>query len=139
MNRPSEDADPFSLAPLPVELPAKPNAKKSLLEWWTLLPVAVFVGIEIMFGAPKGAAVDANDSYNIGFIVGGSLAGIVISLLVAWVAYRLTRRSSLVASLVFSGMLGLFALGAFGRSVRERQERTNANPRAQPAAPARRL
>jgi hypothetical protein len=131
MNRPSEDADPFSLAPLPVG--ADPNAKRWPLCWWAIFPALLFIGVEVMFGVPKG---EHSTDYNGAFIVGTCGIGLVFSLVLSWIAYQVTGRSRLAATIVFSLALGIVGVGTIGNRAVEHSEPANPKAGTQLAAPA---
>jgi len=121
----SDDTAHSIPAPQPAGRRPKRKAKDSLLEWWAIFPAASFVVVEAVFGGPKEPE-RANDMANyVGFIVGGCLFGFVASLLLAWFAYRMIRRSRLAATLVFSLLIEFFALVAFGNWLIERTHRAS--------------
>jgi hypothetical protein len=139
MNSTSESEVPVGPTPQPGARPPKPSAKKkSLLEWWAIFPVASFIVIEAIFGGPS-ANNQHEEGYSVGYVVGGCLFGLVISLLFAWVAYRVTRRSQLVATLVFSLVIEFVALTVLGNWALERSRHATAKVHASRLAdPARR-
>jgi len=93
----------------------------------------MFLGVEAIFARPA-AANGVKDGFDVlGYVVGGCLFGFVFSLLLAWVAYRLTGRSQLVATLIFSLALGLVGCGTFSAHIQNA-----AATRAQVADPVRR-
>jgi hypothetical protein len=131
MNSPSENQNPFNLAPLPVG--ADSNAKRWLLSWWAIFPALLFIGVEVMFGVPKG---EHPTDYNGAFIVGTCGIGLVFSLVLSWIAYHLTGRSRLASTIVFSLALGIVGLGTVRNRATEHSEPANAKAGTQLAAPA---
>jgi len=120
-------------AGLPVEAPRTPRVKQSLLKWWAIFPASIFMGVEAIFARKPATNPGMDDGASIGYVVGGCLFGLVLSLLLAWVAYRLTRRSQLVATLMFSFVLGFVGCGTIVSTTPEAAAR-----RAQLADPVRR-
>jgi hypothetical protein len=105
-----------------------------LLKWWGIFPASLFMGVEAIFARPAPGPTEMKDGLDlVGYVVGGCLFGLVFSLVLAWVAYRLTGRSQLVATLIFS-----LALGLVGCSTFVAQIQNGVAARAQVADPVRR-
>jgi hypothetical protein len=115
------------------DAPRPPRVKEPLLKWWGIFPAAIFMGVEALFARPEAANGVKDGLDSVGYIVGGCLFGLVFSLMLAWIAYRLTGRSQLVATLIFS-----FALGFVGCGTVDAHIRNAAAARAQVADPLRR-
>jgi hypothetical protein len=131
MNSPSENQNPFNLDPLPVG--PDPNARRWLLSWWAIFPAMLFIGVEMMFGAPNG---EHPTGYAGAFIFATCCIGLVFSLVLSWIAYQVTGRSRLASTIVFSFALGIVGLNAIGNRATERSEPANPKAGAQLAAPA---
>jgi hypothetical protein len=109
---------PPSPFPAPDGSAPAPNVKKSLLAWWGIIPALLFLAVQFTFGWPKDTGRQALE-YSVGFVAGGYLFGLVLSLLVAWVSYRLTRRSQLVSTIIFTLVLGLLSLSVAAKPLRQ--------------------
>jgi len=131
--------DTVSPSPPPNERSTHPKLKESLLKWWAIFPFAIFVVIVLIFGRPQANNPRANEAYTVGFVVGGCLLGLVLSLVSAWVTYHVTRKSQLGATLMFSLVILFIGLMMISNWARGRAERGSADPSpSQLANPARR-
>jgi hypothetical protein len=92
--------------------------KPSMLAWWAVFPLAGFLVVEAVYGwgiaVKRATAPDLAVSYLCGSVIGGLL----ISLGVAWVTYRVGSRSRYAATLAFTGVMLLCCGGVF-RQARE--------------------
>jgi hypothetical protein len=132
MNSSSEDQDQFDIAAPPVG--PDPNSRRWPLSWWAIFPALLFIGVEVMFGAPE--ATDRPREYAGAFIFGTCCIGLVFSLVLSWIAYQVTGKSRLASTIVFSLALGIVGLGAIRNRAIEHAEPANAKAGTQLAAPA---
>ncbi len=131
MSQASQDA---SGSGLPGSPPRPRRVKQPLLKWWGIFPASLFMGVEAIFARPAPGPGETKDGLDlVGYVVGGCLFGLVFSLVLGWLAYRLTGRSQLVATLIFS-----LALGLVGCSTIVARMHNAATARAQVADPLRR-
>jgi hypothetical protein len=79
-----------------------------MLAWWALGPLAIAIFIQIKYVYPK-AAEAAGASHAGPYIVGTIIGLLLITLLLAWIAYRLSGRSQLLSTLVFSLLIVLLS------------------------------
>ena len=84
------------------------HEKPPLLAWWGIFPGLAFAAVAVYFGWPLAMADTHSFSFAVGNIVGRIMAGVLISLLIAWLAYRFGSRSQTTATCAFAVMLGLF-------------------------------
>ncbi len=94
------------------------DEKPPLLAWWGIFPGLAFAAVELYFGWPLAMAESHSFSFAVGNIVGRLMAGVLISLLIAWLAYRFGSRSQTTATCTFAVMLGLFCVSAINESMR---------------------
>ncbi len=90
-------------ATVPEERPRKPR----LLAWWCLLPVAGWLAVELPIGWSEAMRRASTPADAVGFEFGRLLGSAVIPLTVAWIAYRIGRRSTRAASTCFTLALAL--------------------------------
>ncbi len=77
-----------------------------MLAWWGIFPVIAFVAAHVVFGFSRAKLRTSPDnvlSHWLGVVFGGLL----LATLVAWIAYRIGKRSQLAGTVVFTVVLML--------------------------------
>ena len=93
---------------------AENRFKPRLLAWWCLLPVGVWMALEITFGWPRSIRQVSTPTDAVSFFVGRLLGGTLIALALAWIAYRVGRRSTRAASIGFTLTMALLSMAVLG-------------------------
>lgn len=104
--RPLSYANPLS-APM--------GGRKLMLAWWAILPVLTFLVLEGAIVRKYAQAHAINPVYT---VLRDIVGGLLTALLIAWLAYRIGRRSQLVASITFTVVLSLPCAGVLLESGR---------------------
>jgi hypothetical protein len=92
----------------PIEPSVLKEQKPSMLAWWASLPLILFFSIELIYGWPEVHRRQTDLPGAVGNEAGRCLAGLLISLVFGWIAFRISRRSQLTATVVFSVTMMLF-------------------------------
>jgi hypothetical protein len=89
-----------------------PRKKTSVgfVAWWGIIPALAFIAVEVIRGWPVAQARASRPEFAISYFMGGTVGGILIALLIAWVGYRLVRKSRLAGSIVFTLVLCFFCV-----------------------------
>jgi len=103
-------------------------AKPSMLAWWGIIPAVIFVALQVVVGWPAAKARSASTELAFSFLVGQIIGGLIIPFIIAWIAYRVGRRSQLAGTIAFSVVLALGCLGTVGRSLPPRPGEAEAQP-----------
>jgi hypothetical protein len=109
-----------SPAPLPYESAQAQKSKTPILAWWGIIPTVIFVAFEAIFGWPEAKIRATAPGYALSYLVGRAIGGLLISFVIAWIAYRIGRRSQLAATITFSIAIGFVGLTVVERSHRPR-------------------
>jgi hypothetical protein len=108
-----------SSPPPPPVLPAPQKPPKtSLLSWWAIIPVAIFITIQLLYGGPHDEK-DKSTEFAVGYIVGGCLFAVVASSLVAWIAHYMSDGSTSAATVTFTLIMGLCCAGVVAQPLRD--------------------
>jgi len=81
-----------------------------MLAWWGVIPAVVFVVVEIYFGSAVAKNRATGPDTQVSYLMGVIFAGLLISTVIGWIAYRLLRRSQVAGTVAFSAILALFCL-----------------------------
>ena len=95
---------------LPPPLPPSVRRRRQVLARWALLPLIPFLLIHIFYGWPAAKLRYEDPSAAIPSFTVGIIGGLFISLLFAWIAYRLSGRSQSNGSVVFTVMIVAFTI-----------------------------
>ena len=87
--------------------------KQSMLAWWAVFPLACFALVEAVYGWQIAVARATSPEFAVSYLAGSVVGGLLISLGVAYVVYRLGSRSQFAASVSFTLVVLLFSAGAF--------------------------
>src|SRR4051812_1100123 len=98
--------------------PATRRLSKPMLAWWAVLPAAVFVVAQLVYGWEDAKKRASGPDYAVSYLLGGLIGGLLFSGLIGWFAYRVVRRSQTAATVVFTFMLVVFTLSVYLRSQR---------------------
>lgn len=90
-------------------MPAR-KIKAPILAWWGIIPTAGYVVVQTLYGWGEARFRATAPQFAISYFIGGLIAGPLISLIVAWVAYRVSGRSQRVATIVFTLVIALLCL-----------------------------
>jgi len=105
--QPATPVEPAGAAPA-----AAPEKRRPMLAWWALFPTLGFVAARLIAGWPEEGARSSIPGAEIGGLIGAIGVGVLISILLAWIVYRLAHRSRMAASLTFSGLMVLMLAGS---------------------------
>jgi len=87
-----------------------------MLAWPAVFPVLAFIVMQIVYGADRPVHSQAEVEEFAGFVFGRVVAALVIALLGAWIAYRLSGRSTWYGTITFSLVLALLCFILVWRS-----------------------
>jgi hypothetical protein len=87
--------------------------KESMLAWWAVFPLACFALVEAVYGWQIAVARATAPEFAVSYLGGSVVGGLLISLGVAYVVYRIGSRSQFAASVSFALVVLLFSVGAF--------------------------
>ena len=103
--------------PLPLRVDSQsPRAKSSMLAWWGLIPATALIAIEVLYAWPHAKAHATAPEAAISYLIGHILGGLLVSFAIAWVTYRVGRRSQFAATIAFSITIGLSCLTVLAMS-----------------------
>ncbi|HXE55173.1 MAG TPA: hypothetical protein VN541_19275 [Tepidisphaeraceae bacterium] len=95
------------MEPTPLNYASPPPAeegkkRKPMLAWWGVIPVLLLAAAEAAFIWPlaRGSAL-----FVIIYTVAATIGGALAAFLIAWISYRISRRSQFVARIVFTAVL----------------------------------
>ena len=103
-----------------------------MLNWLALIPLAIFIAIQINYGWPEAKVRASKPEYAISYLMGGIMGGVVLSLIVAWIAYRAASRSSQAATIAFTAIMLLLSTSVFQKY--RALQKQGSDSRAAPAA-----
>src|SRR2546422_4884882 len=89
----------------PPPLPPSVRRRPRILARWALLPLIPFLLLQIFYGWPAAKLRFENPGAAIGSFIASLLFGLLISLLFAWIGYRVSGRSQFNGSVVFTAMI----------------------------------
>jgi len=89
----------------PPPLPASARRRPKILARWALLPLIPFLLLQIIYGWPAAKLRFEYPGAAIGPFIASLLFGLLISLLFAWIGYRVSGRSQFNGSVVFTAMI----------------------------------
>src|SRR5947207_14613823 len=108
------------MEPAYFDSPSPPKKLPFALSWLITVPVAVLLLIELRVQLPLARASMKTDQA-IAFVMGRLIGGLLFSLLIAWVAWLVGRRSRFAANWGFGIVITVFAMvavmGDRGRTV----------------------
>jgi hypothetical protein len=107
---PPPGAPPPWPPPAPPPLPASAQRKKRVLAQWALLPLIPFLIVHCIWGLPEARQKAGEGA--IPFLALQIVGGLFVSLLIAWISYRMSSRSQSVGSIVFTAFILIFTLNA---------------------------
>lgn len=91
--------------------------ERPLLAWWAIVPVIILFVVLWIFGWPNAQHRATSEDYAVSYFVGLMLGGLLIPLALAWIVHRLSRRSTLASTIVFSAMVGFVCLSVIRPSM----------------------
>src|SRR5438046_2064290 len=94
----------------PPVLPIPPKRARAILAWWGVIPTAAFIVLQITLGWSEAKVRATSPEFAISYLLGGVIAGPLISFLIALIAYFASRRSQLVTTIVYSILVVLFCV-----------------------------
>ncbi|MDB5319645.1 MAG: hypothetical protein JWN40_1276 [Phycisphaerales bacterium] len=86
--------------------PGRP--KRSMLAWWAVFPFLGFIIVQAVFGWQTAVARATAPEFAISYLGGSIVGGLLVSLVIAYVAYHIGSKSQFAASLTFTIVLALF-------------------------------
>ena len=113
------------------------ETKKGMLAWWGIIPTIAFIALQITFGWSEARIRATSPEFAISYLLGGVIAGPLISFVIALIVYFALRRSRLAATIVYSVVMALFCVAVLNKAVlkqaRLRMAAAQAGPRSFPA------
>jgi hypothetical protein len=93
--------DTFAMSD-PPPLPSTPQVVKhpSMLAWWGIVPAVVYGVIQFIYGWPKAKL--ENPQAPIPYFFGSLVGGPLLALMLAWIVYRISKRTQFSATVVFT-------------------------------------
>jgi hypothetical protein len=88
---------------------------RSILAWWGFIPVIAFFAMEVVYGWPRAVIRATSPELATSYFVGHVLGALLISYVIAWIAYRVARRSRLVGTIAFSAIMALACVSLLPR------------------------
>jgi len=83
---------------------------KPLLAWWAIFPVILYVIALTIYSPRHVSEGEGGSGYAIGLVTGGAIAGVLISLIISWIVYRLASRSQSTGTIAFSALILFFCV-----------------------------
>ena len=124
-----------SAPPPPYGSPPPQVARPPILAWWGIIPSLVFIALQVAFGWPHAKVRATSPQYALSYLMGGVLAGLLISFIIAWVVYLVSGRSQLSATITYTLLIGVFCLSVISQAKRGRQAGAPERPPAAASTP----
>jgi hypothetical protein len=100
------------LPPTQEEIRSRPRPKFRL-GWPVLLPLALYVAVELVFGVPVARNDPQFSRDTSSYMTGRILGGPMMAMLVTWAVWRVFRRPRVLATALFATLVFLFALSEY--------------------------
>lgn len=109
-------------------LPLPPPRREPLLAWWAIFPLMLLLIVEVHFGWKNAHVRASAPEFAISYLMGQIVGALLISLLIAWIAYRAAGRSQIAGTLAFTVMALIACVPVIEES------RMSASPGSSPSA-----
>jgi hypothetical protein len=109
---PSSQILSYRLPPTQAEIRARPKPKFRL-GWPVLLPLWLYVGVEIVFGLPVARNDPQFRNDAIPYLIGRILAGPLFAIVITWAIWRMFRRPRVLTTALFATLVFLFTLSEY--------------------------